>query len=131
VNPNDLVVDDESGIAMLAPATQIQSGAINGGYAGADSNFKYTATLLQGAGGSFVNPTTSSAESQFALDYTQQHIGLINVTDTNGKTGNLIAAGGLYAIFINGEENGGVTATSANSDTLSYPYFGIGAQVSN
>lgn len=130
VNPNNFVVDDESGIAMLAPATQIQSGAINGGYVGADSNFDYTATLLEGAGGSFVNPGTSSAESQFALDYTQQHIGLINVTDTNGKTGNLISAGGLYAIFINGEENGGVTASSANSDTLNYPYFGIGAQIS-
>ncbi len=130
VNPNNLVVDDESGIAMLAPATQIQSGAINGGYVGADSNFDYTATLLEGAGGSFVNPTTSSAESQFALDYTQQHSGLINVTDKNGDTGNLISAGGLYAIFINGEENGGVTATSANSDTLNQPYFGIGAQIS-
>lgn len=131
VDPNNLVVDDESGIAMLASATQIQSGAINGGYVGADSNFDYTATLLQGAGGTFVNPSTSAAESAFALDYTQQHLGLINVTDKQGNTGSLIASGGLYAIFINGEENGGVTATSANSDTLNLPYFGIGAQISN
>ena len=37
----DAQVDDESGIAVLGAATAITSGAIDGGYAGADSNFKY------------------------------------------------------------------------------------------
>jgi hypothetical protein len=43
VDLTQLQVDDESGIAMLAPATALASGGFNGGYVGADSNFNYTA----------------------------------------------------------------------------------------
>lgn len=127
----DAQVDDESGIALLAQATPIASGGFNGGYVGADSNFDYTATLINGATGTFVNPETSSAESGFALTYGLTSPGLMGVTDTNGKTGYAIASGGLYGILIQGEENNGVTSTSANSTTSNTPYFGIGAQVSN
>jgi hypothetical protein len=126
----DAQVDDESGIALLAQATALASGGFDGGYVGADSNFDYTATLIKGAGGTFVNPTTSSAESSFGLSYGLTSPGLVGVTDTNGKTGYAIASGGLYGILIQGEENNGVTSTSANSSTSNTPYFGVGAQVS-
>jgi hypothetical protein len=126
----DAQVDDESGIALLAQATALASGGFDGGYVGADSNFDYTATLIKGAGGTFVNPTTSSAESSFGLSYGLTSPGLVGVTDTNGKSGYAIASGGLYGILIQGEENHGVTSTSANSSTSNTPYFGVGAQVS-
>ncbi|HEX7934810.1 MAG TPA: DUF2957 domain-containing protein [Paraburkholderia sp.] len=126
----DAKVDDESGIAMLATATPLASGGFDGGYAGADSNFKYTATLIQGKVGTFINPSTSAAESGFGLGYGLASPGLVGVQDANGKTGLAIASGGLYAIEIQGTENGGITSTSANSDTSSTPYFGIGAQIS-
>ncbi|WP_028226962.1 DUF2957 domain-containing protein [Paraburkholderia ferrariae] len=122
-------IDDESGIALLAPATSLTSGSFDGSYIGADSNFAYTAALIHGQQGGFLKPATMTTESTFVLDYTQTHPGLIGVTDGQGNAGNLIAVGGLYGIFINGEENGGVTASSANSTTQNTPYFGVGALI--
>jgi hypothetical protein len=123
-------VDDESGIAMLAAATPLASGGFDGGYVGADSNFKYTATLVQGAAATFINPSTSAAESSLGLSYGASSPGLANVQDSTGNTGLAIASAGLYAIVVQGEENGGITSTSANADTPNAPYFGIGAQIS-
>ncbi|MFT4069072.1 DUF2957 domain-containing protein [Paraburkholderia sp.] len=123
-------VDDESGIAMLAAATPLASGGFDGGYVGADSNFKYTATLVQGAAATFINPSTSAAEDTVGLSYGASSPGLVNVQDKNSKPGFAIASGGLYAVVIQGSENGGITSTSANADTPSAPYFGIGAQIS-
>ncbi|MEM5439566.1 DUF2957 domain-containing protein [Paraburkholderia diazotrophica] len=128
--PLDAQVDDESGIAMLASATPLASGGFDGGYVGADSNFRYTASLIQGGLGTFINPTTQAAESGFALKYGLGNPGVVNVADTQGKSGLAIAAGGLYAIFIEGTENGGIAPTSANADTASSPYFSVGAQIS-
>ena len=131
LNTNAAQVDDESGIAMLAPNTALQSGAFDGGYVGADSNFKYTAALLQGPVGSFINPSTQSTETGFGMSYAQQLPGLIGVQDQNGGKGALISAGGLYGIFIAGSTvNGGPTSTSVNADTPASPYFGIGALLS-
>ncbi|WP_321881644.1 DUF2957 domain-containing protein [Paraburkholderia bannensis] len=131
VNENllSIAIDDESGIAMMAPATTLTSGSFDGSFIGADSNFAYTATLINGQSGGFLKPSTMTTQSTFTLDYTQTHPGLIAATDNNGKTGNVIAVGGLYGIFLNGEENGGVTATSANSQTSNSPYFGVGALI--
>ncbi|WP_269507555.1 DUF2957 domain-containing protein [Burkholderia sp. IMCC1007] len=133
----DAKVDDESGIAVLGAATAIRSGAIDGGYAGADSNFKYTAALIRGSNASFINPTTQAEEDGFTLDYGQTTAGLLNATTTPpsgasypSASGVVIATGGLYAALIQGTVNGGVTQTSANSTTSSTPYFGVGAQIS-
>jgi hypothetical protein len=130
INTGTLAVDDESGIAMLAAAVPLASGGFDGGYVGGDSNFNTTATLIQGGVGTFINPSTSSAESGFGLGYGLPSPGLVGVQDTNGKTGFAIASGGLYAIEIQGAENNGVAPTSANSSTTNAPYFGIGAQIS-
>ncbi|MFP3567144.1 DUF2957 domain-containing protein [Paraburkholderia sp. SIMBA_030] len=127
----DAKVDDESGIAMLAAATPLASGGFDGGYVGADSNFKYTATLIQGGVGTFINPTTSTAEDGFGLGYGLPSPGLIGVQDKNGKTGFAIASGGLYAIAIQDTMNGGIAPTSQlDSTASSAPYFGVGAQIS-
>ncbi|WP_322048607.1 DUF2957 domain-containing protein [Paraburkholderia sp. J67] len=122
-------VDDESGIAMMAPATTLKSGAIDGSYIGADSNFTYTATLINGQSGGFLKPSTMTTQSTFTLDYTQTQPGLISAIDNNSNKGNVISVGGIYGVFINGEENGGVTSTSANSVTTNTPYFGVGALI--
>src|SRR5262249_31204045 len=116
-NPLTLAIDDESGIALLTSATPLASGGFNGGYVGADSNFRYTASLSSGGLGSFINPTTQAAESGFSLTYGQSSDGLVTVADGQGNPGLAIAAGGLYAIFINGTENGGVAPSSANANT--------------
>ncbi|TXC88297.1 DUF2957 domain-containing protein [Paraburkholderia azotifigens] len=129
-NPLTLAIDDESGIALLASATPLASGGFNGGYVGADSNFRYTASLISGGLGSFINPTTQAAESGFSLTYGQSSDGLVTVADGQGNPGLAIAAGGLYAIFINGTENGGVAPSSANANTVNSPYFSVGAQIS-
>ncbi len=136
-NPLSLAVDDESGIAMLAAANPIASGSIDGGYAGADSNFKYTATIIEGASGKFVDPTTNTIESTFSLTYPSSNQGLLSVQDSQGNPGYAIATGfspnstigGLYAILLQGTENGGITSSSAitGQTTSSTPYFGIGA----
>ncbi len=133
----DAKVDDESGIAVLGAASTIQSGAIDGGYAGADSNFKYTAALIRGSNASFINPSTQAEEDGFTLDYGQSTPGLLAATTTPASgasypsaSGVVIATGGLYAALVQGTVNGGVTSTSANATTSSTPYFGVGAQIS-
>ncbi len=129
----DAKVDDESGIAVLGLAKAIASGSIDGGYAGADSNFKYTATVIKAAAGTFVNPSTQQAETGFSLDYGQSTPGLLGASTSGSpaSTGYVIASGGLYAALIQGTVNGGITQSSAIAgQTPSAPYFGVGAQVS-
>jgi hypothetical protein len=131
----DAQVDDESGIAVLGSATALASGAVDGGYAGADSNFKYTATVIKGTAGTFVNPSTEAAETGFTLDYGQTTPGLLGIATTAAAnqpaaSGYVIATGGLFASLVQGQVNGGITSTSAVSGTASAPYFGVGAQIS-
>lgn len=133
----DAQVDDESGIAVLGSATALTSGSFDGGYAGADSNFKYTAALIRGGNGTFVNPTTQAAEDGFTLDYGQSTPGLLTMQTAppsgasySAASGLLIATGGLYAALVQGTVNGGTTSTSTNASTSSAPYFGVGAQIS-
>jgi hypothetical protein len=127
-NTGALQVDDESGIAMLAPATAVASGGFDGSYIGADSNFKYTTTSIQGGAGTFMDPSTSSTESGFGLTYGLPSPGLVGVLDSSSNAGFAIASGGVYAIEIQGPQNGGLAPTSANSNTLDTPYFAIATQ---
>ncbi|MFM0741381.1 DUF2957 domain-containing protein [Paraburkholderia xenovorans] len=134
----DAQVDDESGIAVLSGTTPLQPGGIDGNYAGADSNFKYTGAIIQGTKGTFVNPPTQQPEDSLTLDYSQTIPGLLK-TATNNATaasGYLIAIGGLYATLITGPVNNGLSASSSALGSMSNinsapaaPYFGIGALV--
>nr|WP_310004186.1 DUF2957 domain-containing protein [Caballeronia sp. LZ043] len=129
-------VDDESGIAVLSHATALKSGAIDGTYAGADSNFKYAGTVINGATGSFIDPTSQQPETAFTLDYGQSTPGVIHLAESGNAPyqGDLIAAGGLYAALIQGSANGGLASTSSGigmgaaiTPAAASPYFSVGA----
>jgi hypothetical protein len=131
--------DDESGIAVLAAANAVTPGALDGGFVGADSNIKYTATLIKGQQGSFIDPSTQATLGTFALDFSDQsNPGLVKLTDAHGNAGFAVTIGGLVVFGINGVENGGITPSSASMTTWdgvtstanSAPYFGVGAQIS-
>jgi hypothetical protein len=126
-----LAIDDESGIAILAPANALASGGLNGGFVGADSNFQYTAMLISGATGGFINPSTQQAESAFNITYGNSTPGIATLTDQQNNPGVAVTVGGLVAMMIQGTENGGMTSSDTFAGmTTSAPYFAIGAQVS-
>ncbi|MGN6651807.1 DUF2957 domain-containing protein [Trinickia sp.] len=88
----------------------------------------YTSTLFQGTSAAFLNPFTSTAATNFSLDFTQSQPGLVNVTAQNkftsgaatvfksGDTGYLIKVGPVFAVLMNGTG-------------LPNPFFTIGAFV--
>jgi hypothetical protein len=130
INTGTLAVDDEEGIAILASTLPLVSGAFDGSYVGADSNFESITTVIRGVTGTFDNPSSLSVESGFGLSYGPPTPGLASVLDGGGNAGFALASGGVYAIEIQGPQNGGVAPTSANSTTSNTPYFGIGAMLS-
>lgn len=74
----------------------------------------YTSTLFEGASAAFLDPFTSTAATNFSLDFTQTQPGLVKVTALNpftsgaasifqaGDTGYLIKVGSVYAMLMNG-----------------------------
>ncbi|WP_206957943.1 DUF2957 domain-containing protein [Trinickia acidisoli] len=88
----------------------------------------YTSTIFQGANAAFLDPFTSTAATNFTLDFTQTRPGLVKVTAQNnftsgaatlfkaGDTGYLIQVGSVFALLMNGTG-------------LPNPFFTIGAFV--
>lgn len=88
----------------------------------------YTSTIFEGTNAAFLDPFTSTAATNFALDYAQAQPGLLKVTAQNpfksgaatvfkaGDTGYLIKVGSVYAMLMNGTG-------------LPNPFFTIGAFV--
>ncbi|HTH75873.1 MAG TPA: DUF2957 domain-containing protein [Trinickia sp.] len=88
----------------------------------------YTSTIFQGTSAAFLNPFTSTAATNFSLDFTQAQPGLVKVTAQNdfrsgaapvfktGDTGYLIKVGSVFALLMNGSG-------------LPNPFFTIGAFV--
>ncbi len=88
----------------------------------------YTSTIFEGTSAAFLDPFTSTAATNFALDYTQTQPGLVKVAAQNrfesgpasvfkaGDTGYLIKVGPVYAMLMNGTG-------------LPNPFFTIGAFV--
>lgn len=93
-----------------------------------NAGVNYTSTIFQGTNAAFLNPFTSTAATNFALDFTQTQPGLVKVTAQNdftsgaatvfktGDTGYLIKVGSVYAMLMNGTG-------------LPNPFFTIGAFV--
>ncbi len=93
-----------------------------------NAGVNYTSTLFEGANAAFLDPFTSKAAANFALDFTQAQPGLVEVTAQNdfasgaatvfkrGDTGYLIKAGSVFALLMNGTG-------------LPNPFFTIGAFV--
>lgn len=94
--PLTVNVDDESGLAVLAPATRLESGQIDGGYIGSGSDFAYTASLIKGARVDLLDPITMNQTGGFQLDFTQNAPGMVTTTDNSGITGALIASGRVF-----------------------------------
>ncbi|MFS8973015.1 DUF2957 domain-containing protein [Cupriavidus necator] len=95
--PLTVNVDDESGLAVLAPATRLERGQIDGGYIGSGSDFAYTASLIKGARVDLLDPMTMNQTGSFQLDFTQNAPGMVTTTDNSGVTGALIASGRVFA----------------------------------
>ncbi|NBI49231.1 DUF2957 domain-containing protein [Burkholderia sp. ISTR5] len=134
----DAEVDDESGIAILAPAEAAPASMLDGHYIGADSNFNYTATYFKGLAGIFSDPMSLKPRDRATLNPDDQAHGLIGISlvDQPKVTGHLISVGGIYAALINGTVNGGVSGSASKFGTPPYilsaesaPYFVIGAKV--
>ena len=79
-----------------------------------NAGVNYTSTIFQGNSAAFLNPFTSTAATNFSLDFTQNQPGLVEVTAQNaftsgaatifktGDTGYLIKAGSVFAMLMNG-----------------------------
>ena len=93
-----------------------------------NAGVNYTSTIFQGTSAAFLNPFTSTAATNFSLDFTQTQPGLIKVTAQNnfasgaatvfktGDTGYLIKAGSVFALLM-------------NPSGMPNPFFTIGAFV--
>ncbi|PMS16855.1 hypothetical protein C0Z18_22170 [Trinickia dabaoshanensis] len=93
-----------------------------------NAGVNYTSTIFQGTTAAFLNPFTSTAATNFTLDYTQTQPGLVQVTAQNnftsgaatvfktGDTGYMIKVGNVFAVLMNGTG-------------LPNPFFTIGAFV--
>lgn len=95
--PLTVNVDDESGLALMAPAKSLASGQLDGGYIGSGSDFVYTASLVKGARVELLDPMTMNQTGAFQLDFTQNAPGMIATTDNSGTTGALIASGRVFS----------------------------------
>ncbi|HTJ92427.1 MAG TPA: DUF2957 domain-containing protein [Pararobbsia sp.] len=120
-SPSMFIVDDESGIAVLAPQTVITSGTQDGEYIGVDTNFQYRSTLLVGPQMSMLDPfqaSNAALAATYNLDYTQPVAGVLGVTPVlggSGETGKLTFNGGVISYL-----------DTANAAA---PYFTAGAYV--
>ncbi|WP_454711529.1 DUF2957 domain-containing protein [Cupriavidus nantongensis] len=95
--PLTVNVDDESGLALMAPAANVASGQLDGGYIGSGSDFAYTASLVKGARVDLLDPMTMNQTGGFQLDFTQAAAGMVTTTDNSGITGALIASGRVFS----------------------------------
>lgn len=119
--PATPLADDESGIAMLAPQTNVPAGSQNGEYIGVDSNFSYRTTALMNSQATMLDPFNASQASlatALNLDYGQTLPGL--VTTTKGAAGTTPTGKMIFT--------GGTIGYLDTSDP-SAPYFAVSAFV--
>ncbi|MDW3684725.1 DUF2957 domain-containing protein [Cupriavidus sp. CV2] len=90
-------VDDESGLAMLAPTTNLTNAQLNGGYVGSGSDLVYTSSIVQGNAVGLIDPLTMNAKGGYQLDLTQAKPGVVTTVDNSGTPGALISTGHVFA----------------------------------
>lgn len=117
-----LTADDESGISIMSPQSNIVLGSQNGEYIGVDSQFNYRTTALINAQATLLDPFNASQASlatALDLNYGQATPGTVTSVHTGATsttaTGKLIFTGGVFGFLDN------------NNPTS--PYFTIGAFV--
>jgi hypothetical protein len=117
------VADDESGISILAPQTNIAVNSQNGEYIGVDSEFDYRTNALVGTQATLLDPFNASQASltkALNLDFTQTVPGVVTSTYASAAagsapTGKFIFTGGVFGFL--------------DLSNASSPYFTIGAFV--
>ncbi|BFG74906.1 DUF2957 domain-containing protein [Paraburkholderia terrae] len=117
------VADDESGISILAPQSNIAVNSQNGEYIGVDSEFNYRTNALVGTQATLLDPFNASQASltkALNLDFTQAVPGVVTSTYTSAAagsapTGKFIFTGGVFGFL--------------DLSNASSPYFTIGAFV--
>ncbi|SIT44483.1 conserved exported hypothetical protein [Paraburkholderia piptadeniae] len=117
------VADDESGISILAPQTNIAVNSQNGEYIGVDSEFDYRTNALVGTQATLLdpfNPSQASLTKALNLDFTQTVPGVVTSTYASAAagsapTGKFIFTGGVFGFL--------------DLSNASSPYFTIGAFV--
>ncbi|WP_454765462.1 DUF2957 domain-containing protein [Cupriavidus campinensis] len=95
-----LSVDDESGLALLAPAATTTQAAMQGSYIGSGSDFKYLSSIVHDNLVALIDPQDTSLKpvGGFQMDFTQAtRPGVVATTDNSGITGALITTGPVYA----------------------------------
>jgi len=121
--PKTPLADDESGIAMLAPQTNVAAGSQNGEYVGVDSNFAYRTTALVNTQATMLDPFNASLASlatPLEFDHTQALPGLVIVKTAKSRpgtqpTGKMIFTGGTMGYL--------------DTSDPSAPYFAVSAFV--
>lgn len=120
--PKTPLADDESGIAMLAPQSNVAAGSQNGEYVGVDSSFAYRTTALMNAQATMLDPFNASlAElaTPIDFDYAQTLPGLVATKKTGAAgtapTGKMIFSGGTIGYL--------------DMSDPSAPYFAVSAFV--
>ncbi|MEM5439567.1 DUF2957 domain-containing protein [Paraburkholderia diazotrophica] len=117
------VADDESGISILSPQTNIAVNSQNGEYIGVDSEFDYRTNALVGTQATLLDPFNASQASltkALNLDFTQTVPGVVTSTYASAAagsapTGKFIFTGGVFGFL--------------DLSNASSPYFTIGAFV--
>ncbi|WP_416050043.1 DUF2957 domain-containing protein [Cupriavidus basilensis] len=93
----ELNVDDESGLALLAPTTNLTNAQLNGGYVGSGSDLAYTSSIVQGNAVGLIDPLTMNAKGGYQLDLAQAKPGVVTTVDNSGTPGALISTGHVFA----------------------------------
>ncbi|WCM23995.1 DUF2957 domain-containing protein [Paraburkholderia bryophila] len=117
------------------------SGTCTDGSASFNPGVNYGATLFQSPSAALLNPFTSTASSNFSLDFTQTQPGIVNVTATKplmsgstalynaGDTGVMVQVGPVYGLLMNGINPIFTTNDPANNIGKVNPFLSIGAFV--
>jgi hypothetical protein len=121
-NLTSLVVDDESGISILAPQSNVAVNSQNGQYIGVDSLLRYRATALVGTQATMLdpyNPSQAQLATPLDLGFAQMVPGVVTSTRAGASastpTGKLVFTGGVFGYL--------------DQSNSSSPYFTINAFV--
>jgi len=90
-------IDDESGMAILAPNTPLVAGQLNGGYVGSGSDFKYTVSVVKDSTVTLLDPQTQKNTGRYTIDWNQSTPGVATTVGQDGAIGQLIASGPVFA----------------------------------
>lgn len=95
----EIVIDDESGLALLAPNVKTTTAVLNGSYIGSGSDLKYVSSIVQNNVVALIDPQDASLHplGAYQMDLTQNAPGFVNTVDNSGQAGQMITSGPVFA----------------------------------